>query len=188
MIITSKRFIVSGTPTGGKSTFSNELVKRHFVKHICIDPIIEAFEDVFPQLGITHNAHSLEKHVEVCQKFNPFIQRMIDGMDIGNFVVEGFRLPIKDLYEKYGSAGIQFFVFGYPNSTPEQKLEQIKKYDCGKGNWVDHMSDQELLEIFEFLIAESKLEENLCKKFGIPFFDTANDFNTKINEALNLVK
>ena len=46
MIITSKRFIVSGTPTGGKSTFSNELVKRYFVKHICIDPIIEAFEDV----------------------------------------------------------------------------------------------------------------------------------------------
>jgi adenylate kinase family enzyme len=71
------QFIVAGASTAGKSTFSHELVKKFQVMHIPIDPVIEGFEDVFPELGITHNALTHDDHVVVCQKFLPFISRVV---------------------------------------------------------------------------------------------------------------
>ena len=183
-----KQFIVCGASTGGKSTFSTELVKEFAVQHICIDPIINAFEDVFPQLGITHKAPTHAAHIAVCEKFRPFAERMIDSMDVDNFVFEGFRLPIADLYKKYKDTSIQFFVFGYPSATPQDKLAQIREHDNGQGNWVDEMANDELIETLTFLIAESKEEEKVRRDLAIPFFDTSKEYWEKIHEALNLVR
>lgn len=112
------QFIITGVSTAGKSTFSHELVKKYFVQHICIDPIIEGFEDVFPELGITHKASTLKERIQVCQKFKPFIFRMIDGLDVDDFVIEGFRLPLENLHIKYPH--LQYFVFGYPSATSQE--------------------------------------------------------------------
>ncbi len=178
------QFIVTGVPTAGKSTFSHELVKKYFVQHICIDPIIEGFEDVFPQLGITHRAPNLKEHIEVCQKFRPFVFRMIDGMDVDGFVIEGFLLPLEDLYAKYPH--LQYFVFGYPNTTPQERLAKCREFDVT--NWTNEMSNEELLEEFEFLISESKRLEEVCKKLNVPFFDTTKEYWGNIKDALNQTK
>ena len=179
-----RQFIVCGGATGGKTTFSHELLKRYHVQHIQIDPILEAFEDVFPELGITHNANTHEKHLEVCQRFKPFLFRMIDGMDGDNFVIEGFRMPLADLHATYGSThGI--YVFGYPNSMPQEKLAFCRKHDVG--NWTNMMDDEELSTTFEFLIAESRYLREECLRLSIPFFDTGLDYRGEINRALDLV-
>lgn len=175
-----RQFIVAGVPTAGKSTFSHELVKKYFVQHICIDPIIEGFEDVFPELGITHKAPTLEEHIQVCQKFKPFVFRMIDGLDVEDFVIEGFRLSLEDLYAKYPH--LQYFVFGYPTATSQERLVQCRKYDIN--NWTNELNDEQLLKEFNFLIEESKRLEKLCKKLNIPFFDTSKDYWGNIKAAL----
>ncbi len=174
------QFIITGVPTAGKSTFSHELVKKYFVQHICIDPIIEGFEDVFPQLGITHKAPTLQEHIEVCQKFKPFIFRMIDGLDVDDFVIEGFRLPLEDIHAKYPH--LQYFVFGYPNATPQERLARVREFDVS--NWTNDMTDKELLKEFEFLISESKRLQEVCGKFDIPFMDTSKEYWPQINHAL----
>src|SRR5215813_5179142 len=162
------QFIVTGASTAGKSAFANALVKKYFLQHICIDPIIEAFEDVYPQLGITHRAPTHEEHIGVCQKLRPFVFRMIDGLVEDDFVIEGFRLPLEDLHTKYPH--LQYFVFAYPSSTPEERLAKCRQYDTA--NWTNEMSDDELLGTFEFSIAESKRLMKICKELSIPFFDT----------------
>lgn len=180
-----KQFIVCGASTGGKSTFSHELIKRHHVEHIQIDPIIEAFQDVFPQLGITHDANSHEKHIEVCQRFKPFLFRMIGGLDVFNFVIEGFRIPLSDLYARYGKTHT-ILVFGYPNVTAKQKTEICRRYDVD--NWTNDVhDDQELENIFKFLIEESRFLQEECDHLGIPFFDTGKDYHGMINRALDYV-
>lgn len=175
------QFIVAGASTAGKSTFSHELIKKYFVQHFCIDPIIEGFEDVFPQLGITHNALTHKEHLQVCQKFKPFVFRMIDGMDVDNFVIEGFRLPLEDLYSKYPH--LQYFIFGFPNATPQERLARCREFDVT--NWTNEMTDEELLKSFEFLIEESKYLHATCAKLGIPFFDTSKEYWSIIRSALD---
>ena len=178
------QFVVAGASTAGKSTFSRELIKKHTVQHICIDPIIDAFQEVFPQLGITHEALTHEKHQEVCQKFKPFISKMIDELDCDDFVIEGFRLPLVDLHTRYPH--LQYFAFGYPSDTPESRLARVRKYDVN--SWTNFMTDDELLETFKFLIAESRLLEEVAKNLGVPFFDTTDDHFGKIHQALSLTK
>ncbi len=178
------QFIVTGAATAGKSTFSHELIKKHFVQHICIDPIIDAFQSVFPQLGITHEANSHEKHVAVCAEFRPFVSKMIEELDMDDFVIEGFRLPLADLHDTYPH--LQYFAFGYPSDTPEARLARVRKFD--EGNWTNSMDDDELLEVFTFLIDESQRLEALCKERSIPFFDTTSDYHGTLQKALILTK
>lgn len=176
-----KQFIVCGASTGGKSTFSHELVKLHHVQHIQIDPIIEGFEDVFPLLGITHNANTHERHLDVCQRFKPFLFRMIDGLSTDDFVIEGFRMPVLDLHKKYGNTH-KILVFGYPKTTPQEKLRICRRYDTD--NWTNDLPDNELLGIFEFLINESRFLQEACAELGVPFFDTGEDYHGQIIRAL----
>lgn len=181
---TYHQFIVTGASTGGKSAFSYELIKKYFVQHICIDPIVDAFQSVFPELGITHEAPDLASHLEVCKKFKPFVFEMINQLDEDDFVIEGFRLPLEDIHDAYPH--LQYFVFGYPTATPEQKVAEARQY---RGyHWTSDLSDDELKESFKFSIEESKRLQDICLQRGIPFFDTTIDYAGQVKAALVLTK
>lgn len=179
-----RQIVVGGTATAGKSTFSHELVKRYSIQHICIDPIIEGFEDVFPELGISHSAKTHKEQEDACQKFRPFITSVMHHLDVEDFVIEGFKLPIEDLHVNFPH--VQFFLFGYPNTTPAKKVAACRKFDVH--NWTNEESDESLYAWFEFLIEESKYIEEVSHKTGIPFIDTSYEFNERIQYALSLVK
>lgn len=180
-----RQIIVTGACTGGKSTFSHELVKKFHLQHIQIDPIIEGFEDVFPELGITHKASDLDTHEKVCQKFKPFLFRMIDGLKDDDFVIEGFRIPLSDTIDKYKETH-QIFVFGFPESTPTEKVAQCRKYDVT--NWTNDMTDEELTKDMLFLIEESKRMRDICRSRSIKFWDTGTNYLETIKNALEAVR
>ena len=159
-------------------------MKRFHLQHIQIDPILEAFEDVFPELGITHNAFTSQSHNEVCRRFKPFLFRMIDGMEYDNFVIEGFRMPLEDIIETYAKTH-QIFVFGYPQSTPAQKVAQCRKHDTV--NWTNDLDDKALEGIMAFLIEQSGRLKAVCDSRGIPFYDTGTEYWTVIQKALATV-
>lgn len=172
--------MVTGPPTAGKSTFADELVCRHAIQHICIDPIIEAFEDVYPELGITHRAGTLEAHTEVCARFEPFVSRMLEGLRDDEFVLEGYRLPLESLVARFPE--LRFVVFGYPTSTPDARVLACRQHD--QLNWTNEMTDGELRGWFEFFVAESVRLEGLCARLGVPFYDTGLDYWPVLRRAL----
>ena len=176
--------IVAGASTAGKSAFAHELIKKYLVQHICIDPIVDAFQSVFPELGITHDAPDLESHRAVCEKFRPFVFEMINQLDEDDFVIEGFRLPLEEIHGAYPH--LQYFVFGYPTATPEQKVAEARAYHGY--HWSNDLSDAELITSFAFSIAESQRLKEVCSKRGIPFFDTTKDYRSSIDAALALTK
>jgi hypothetical protein len=178
-----KQFIVCGASTGGKTTFSHAMVRRYGLTHVPIDPIIEGFEDVFPHLGITHNANTHERHIEVCQSFKPFLFRMINGLDDYDFLVEDFRIPLADLVEIFGH-NHEIYVFGFPRIKPEQKLALCRKYDLE--NWTTVMMDEDLLPVLQFLVEESRFLESECVRLGVPFFDTGKDYPGELGRALSM--
>ena len=181
---THRQIIVAGPSTAGKSTFAHQLVKTYFLQHIPIDPIIEGFEDVFPELGITHRALSLAAHRTVCEKFQPFLFRMIDGLRDDDFVIEGFRMPLEAIIEKYRSTH-QVIVFGYPRNTPAERLALCRRYDTI--NWTNALSDEELLDIFAFFIDESRRIEAICRQQRVAFFDTSTEYRDTIRAATDVV-
>ncbi len=176
------QFIVAGASTAGKTTFSHELIKKYTVQHIGIDSIVDAFQKVFPQLGITHDAPTLPEHLDVLREFKPFVFEMINQLDEDDFVIEGFRLPIEEIHDAYPH--LQYFVFGYPTATPEQKIAEARQYHGY--HWTSDLDDEELMNSFKFSIEESKRLQEICTKRNIPFFDTTEDYKAKIQEALKL--
>jgi hypothetical protein len=179
-----KQIIVMGVPTSGKSTFTREVARKLGVSRMEIDPIIEAFETVFPEHGITHNANTLASHSQVCENFKPFLFRMIDGMTDDDFIIEGFRMPIEDIHQRYGKTH-QIFCFGYPSATLEEKFVDCRKFDTG--NWTNELSDEELKDVLAFLLEQTKIEKQTCEKLGITFFDTSKSYLQVIQSALESV-
>jgi len=109
---------------------------------------------------------------------------MIEGLKHDNFAIDGFRLPLADLKEKFPH--LQYFVFGFPNTTAQNQLERCRKFDTE--NWTNEMTNEELLPVFNFLISESQELEKICREKDIPFFDTGDDYHAKIKQALALTK
>ena len=64
------------------------------------------------------------------------------------------------------------YYLGYPNTSSEDKIKEIKKYT--KGGWTDNKSQEELLEIFNELIMISKNIQKICLEKSITFIDTSN--------------
>jgi hypothetical protein len=181
---THRQVIVTGPSTAGKSTFADQLIRKYFLQHIQIDPIIEGFEDVFPELGITHRALSLAAHQTVCENFKPFLFRMIDGLRDDDFVIEGFRMPVEALIEKYRSTH-QVVVLGYPRNTPAERLALCRRFD--RINWTNALTDGQLLDIFAFFIDESRRLEVLCRQQQVAFFDTSTEYWGTIRAAVDKV-
>jgi hypothetical protein len=185
---TRRQIIVTGVPTSGKTAFSKELAEKFSLQHIQTDRLVTAFERAFPELGITHKAGSqnLAGHLAVCEKFRPFLFELIDDFKNSDFVIEGFRMPAEDLMKRYGSTH-QLFVFGYPSSTPEERVALCRKFDTD--NWTNGVADDAaLLKEFAYLIEESRRLEALCKKYSVTFIDVSAGRAEALVKALGMVQ
>jgi hypothetical protein len=180
-----RQILVLGASLAGKSTFARILVERYHLLCVPVDPVIEAFESVFPEHGITHAATDHKSHIKVCGAFSPFLFKMIDGlMEEYDHVVEGFRMDPDRLSKRYGKTH-QIFAFGYPGISVEEKFNIVRKHD--KDNWTNPESDASLKKTLHFLINESRWLERRCRILKIPYFDTGVDFWKGIEKALSLV-
>ncbi len=180
------RIIVTGVPTSGKSTFARELTKKCNLEHFQIDVVIQAFQEIFPKLGIKH-VQTIKEQRAVSKKFKKFLFSTVDALDSkrGNFIIEGFQIPLSDTFRKYNKTH-QFFVFGFPNATPEERIITSRKYD--PENWTSDFTDKQLHKIFSFLIQESKNLQKTCKRLHIPFIDTSENYPEAIRKAVKMLK
>lgn len=72
------------------------------------------------------------------------------------------------------------YYLGYPNTTKEDKLKEIRKYETEE-DWTYMKSNAELLSIFDELISLSKKEKVSCEKLGIKYIDVSENLIEKIN-------
>ena len=77
---------------------------------------------------------------------------------------------------------------GYPNTTPDQKLAQVRTAATSDPCcWSHGMSDTELLKAMEKGIEFSQRTEKECRQYKFPFFDVSIDWRNTITEALNYI-
>ena len=181
--------IIAGVPRAGKSTVSHLLSKRYGYQHISMDSIIAGFEKCFPETGVNtyQGLSSLETLRVISSKMAPFVRAMLDSGDYDEFepgmVLDMYQLLPED-YDKYiRGANCQIVYFITSNVSPEERFLIQKKYDTEK-DYTFYKSDDELREGAEYIVEQSIMMKEQCKRYGLPYYETAKQRDLAIQRFL----
>ncbi len=172
--------IIAGVPRAGKSTISHLLSRQYGYQYISMDSIIAGFEKCFPETGVNtyQGLSSLETLRVISGKMAPFVRTMLencgyDGPEPG-MVLDMYQLLPED-YDKYiRGANCEIAYFITSDVTPEERFLIQKKYDTEK-DYTFYKSDEELREGAEYLVEQSILIKEECRKYGLPYYETAKE-------------
>lgn len=124
-----KDIIIIGCPRSGKTTLANMLQKQINYQIISLDSLVYAFEQNFPQIGISRKGSFHEKS----QKIVPFLSKYIKNYKLDypnqNFIIEGCQMTPYDIIQKFDIRQIKCICLGYPNANQKSILENIRKND-----------------------------------------------------------
>lgn len=181
-----KSIILAGAAKAGKTTLARRLSREKGLSLISGDALICTFEDIFPQLGITHEG---DREI-ACKQFEDFIVYYINHLNdfgVAPFILDTLHLlpetVIKhNLHKKY-----RILYFGYPDMTAEEKLQEIRAHKCEFFDWTEEQTDEKLLGgLWEFVDWSKKMQRS-CEKLGLAFIDTSHDFSGAQQRAYDLL-
>jgi hypothetical protein len=181
--------IIAGVPRAGKSTISHLLSKRYGYQHISMDSIIAGFEKCFPETGVNtyQGLSSLETLRVISSKMAPFVRAMLDSGEYDEFepgmVLDMYQLLPED-YDKYiRGANCEIAYFITSDVSPEERFLIQKKYDTEK-DYTFYKSDDELREGAEYIVEQSIMMKEQCKRYGLPYYETAKQRDLAIQRFL----
>jgi len=76
---------------------------------------------------------------------------------------------------------------GYADVSPEEKVEQMLKYDT-ESDWSFQESMSSKLAHCEVYCNESKIVKKTAEKLGLTYFDTSYDFEKVLEEIMQYIK
>ena len=180
-------FLVSGASRSGKTLIAKKLLADRQIPYLSLDWLMMGFNDGIPDYGI----HHLLWPNEIAEKMEPFLRGMIgsmivDGMD---YVIEGeAMLPrsVADFVEEYPGKIRAVFV-GYTEIEVEDKAALVKTHGDGDNDWLTKKSDEYIRDHIGNMVAYSRMIKNECKKHGLSYFDTSDDFSGAIGAATDFL-
>ena len=183
-----KNIIIGGTVRAGKSTLAEKIVK-HFKYSLCeCDAIVNAFDIVFPELGIIHRDPEGTR-----EKFKPFLHVMLSGFGkdlkhkdlVTVFPGSQFMPSTINEYEKKDKWIVIFL--GMNDVSDIELFKKMREMDK-PNDWTFKESDERLLRHCSKIIKESKTLEEECKKYGFYYFNTFNDREKVFNDIIKLIE
>ena len=180
-------FLVSGASRSGKTLIAKKLLADRQIPYLSLDWLMMGFNDGIPDYGI----HHLLWPNEIAEKMEPFLRGMIgsmivDGMD---YVIEGeAMLPrsVADFVEEYPGKIRAVFV-GYTEIEVEDKVALVKTHGDAENDWLTKKSDDYIRDHIGNMVAYSRMIRNECKKHGLSYFDTSDDFSGAIGAATDFL-
>ncbi len=182
--------IIAGVPRAGKSTVSYMLFRKYGYQHVSMDTIIAGFEKCFPETGVStyQGLSSLETLRVISSKMAPFVRAMLDSGEYDEFtpgmVLDMYQLLPED-YDRYiRGANCEIVYFITSDVTPEERFIIQKKYDTEK-DYTFYKSDEELREGAEYIVEQSILIKEQCKKYGLRYYETAREREVVFQQFLH---
>lgn len=175
-----KYMIITGVPRAGKSKLSAQISRRFGYQHISVDSIIAGFEACFPDTGVNtyQGLSSLETLQVISKKMAPFLQAMIDSGEYDEqeygVVFDMYQLLPEDYVNCIDSerCGVLYLVTG--DVTPEERFQIQKEFDTPQ-DYSYYLSDEERMEGCHYLVEQSILIREQCKKYGLPCYETSRN-------------
>ena len=181
--------IIAGVPRAGKSTISNLLAKQFGYKHVSMDSIIAGFEKCFPETGVNtyQGLSSMDTLRVISGKMAPFVRAMLDSGEYDEFepgmVLDMYQLLPDDYVKHIQGANCEIVYFITSDVTPQERFAIQKKYDTEK-DYTFYKSDEQLRENAEYIVEQSILMKEQCRKNGLPYYETARKREQVINQFL----
>lgn len=182
-----KNIIIGGTVRSGKTTLSNLIRERFGYSKVESDTIVNAFDEVFPEMGITHRNADLAR-----KKYEPFLFEILNGFyrDLkytNNITVFPGSQFLPENIAKYEKKDKYIVIFlGLDGITPEQLLKTIREHDTEK-DWTFKKPDDWMLKFCENVINESEKLKQDCEKLGFYYFNTYINRKENLNKICNLI-
>lgn len=179
------KYIIAWVPLAWKSTLAHHLQKKYWINHIPTDWFISAFQETFPEVGISHSFWlSIQWYNKVCEKSTDFLISFISELDDQNkfwwYVIEWCHWNIKKLNHLKKSHRI--IVLGYPSISTEKKFSIVREKDIN--NWTNEVGDKELKDIINFWIQISVNLKEQCLEHWFDFVDSWKDFDEIFNSDI----
>ncbi len=180
-----KNIFIAGVARSGKSTLSEKLCKNLNYNHFPLDYITSSLKKNFPECNINSNViinHSSKKlSLLLSTIFN-----IIDSKE-EKFIIDSAHIMPKDIMEYINLDNWDVYYLGYPDVSPEEKFNEIRKYDT-EADWTSKRTDEDLLDTIEKLIHLSKDIEHQCQELGITFINTSENLVKTINKKYKEIK
>ena len=183
-----KNIIIGGTVRSGKTTLANLLREKFGYSKVESDTIVNAFDKVFPEFGITHKNAKLAR-----EKYEPFLFEILNGFckDLkyaGNITVFPGSQFLPENISRYEKLDKYIVVFlGVNADSPEELLKTIREHDS-ENDWTHKKTDEWMLRLCENIIKESDNIKEECEKYGFYYFNTYYNREEILNNICGMVE
>lgn len=183
-----KNILIGGTVRAGKSTLANLIRNKFKYSLVESDTIVNAFDVVFPELGITHKKAEITR-----ERYKPFLFEILNGFcrDLKynqNVTVFPGAQFLPEQINEYPKKDKYIVIFlGISDASPQELMAKIREMDTAS-DWTNKRSDEQLLNNCKNIIKESINLKNDCEKFGFYYFDTFNNRSKTLNKIVEMIE
>lgn len=183
-----KNILIGGTVRAGKSTLANLIRNKFKYSLVESDTIVNAFDVVFFELGITHKKAEVTR-----EKYKPFLFEILNGFcrDLKyneNVTIFPGAQFLPEQINEYPKKDKYIVIFlGISDATPQELMAKIREMDTAS-DWTNKRTDEQLLNNCKNIINESKELKRQCDKFGFYYFDTFKNRSKTLNKIVEMIE
>lgn len=183
-----RNILIGGTVRAGKSTLANLIRNKFKYSLVESDTIVNAFDVVFPELGITHKKAEITR-----EKYKPFLFEILNGFcrDLkynDNVTIFPGAQFLPEQINEYPKKDKYIVIFlGISDVAPEELMAKIREMDK-PSDWTSKRTDEQLLVNCKNIIRESTDLKNACEKYGFYYYDTFKNRTETLNEIVKMIE
>ncbi|MCE2612781.1 hypothetical protein LVD13_07340 [Flavobacteriaceae bacterium D16] len=177
-------YIISGSSRSGKTIVAKKLMLQINIPYLSLDWLVMGFTNGIPEYGI----HDKLWPDEIAEKVWDYLEAMLESMiwSGADVIIEGEAI-LPELISRFSKKHpklIKICYVGYSNISIEQKVKEIYQYSKGKNDWLTKESKAYIEDHTANMITYSKRIEKACKKYGLHYFDTSDNFTETLDKVI----
>jgi hypothetical protein len=173
-------YVIAGIAKSGKSIVAFDILKQCHMKVISTDWIMMMLFHGNKELQIDVN----QSDASVSKLLEPYLEGLIKSLlnSKNDYLIEGVHIQphFADYLMKKYPKQLKCIFLGYQELDPKIKFNQLKDHLSLLDNaWYKTMSDQELLQLTQYLQKESEKLFNLCVKYNQVYYEVKDIMSDK---------
>ena len=179
-------YIIGGASRSGKTQLALKMLREHGIPYFSLDFLTNAMHHGFPNLGVCHEQDAKTR----AQGLWPGVRAMMQALaeDDVTYLIEGEALRPADVAEflrSFPDKDICACFLGYAQADIEEKICQTRGFISDDNDWSASLSDRDRHKLILDGIAFSKYLKKECAEYDLPYIDTSQDFEVKIEGVIN---
>lgn len=183
-----KNIIIGGTVRSGKTTLANLLREKFKYSKVESDTIVNAFDKVYPEFGITHEDAKLARI-----KYEPFLFELLTGFcrDLkctNNVTIFPGSQFLPENIARYTKLEQYIVIFLGINAPSAKELFKTIRENDTENDWTYKKDDEWLMLFCQNVINESNQLKLDCEKYGFYYFNTFYDRKVTLDKICDEIK